>query len=69
MCLSHGDEILLPINITIRHLDLKAYQSPKRLKMLSLDSISIFHERSENVNSNNKNLKANIYHMTLKTML
>ena len=37
--------------------------------MLSLGFIPLVHERSENANSNDKNLKANIYHMALKTIL
>ena len=69
MSLSHGDQILWPVYITIGNLDAKTRQSQKRPGMLLLDFIPIVHERSEDANNKNKDLKAKIYHMALKTML
>ena len=69
MSLSHGDQTLWPVYITIGNLDAKTRRSQKRLGTLLLGSIPIIHERSEDANNKDKNLKAKIYHMALKTML
>ena len=69
MNFSHGDQTLWPVYITIRKLDAKTWRFQKRPEMLFLDSIFIIHERSEDANNKNKDLKAKIYHMALKTML
>ena len=69
MSLSHGNQTLWPVYITIRNLDAKIRQSQKRPEMLFLGSIYIIHERSENANNKNKDLKAKIYHMVSKTIL
>ncbi len=69
MSLSYGDQILWPVYITIGNLDAKTRQSQKRPGTLLLGSISIIHERFEDANNKDKNLKAKIYHMVLKTML
>ena len=41
----------------------------KTAKILLLGSILIIYKQSEDANYKNKNLKAKIYHMVLKTML
>ena len=69
MNLSHGDQTLWPVDITIRNLNAKIWQSQKLAGPLLLGSIPIIHERSEDTNNKNKDLKAKIYHMALKTML
>ena len=69
MSLSHEDQTLWPIYITIRNLDAKTWQSQKRPVILLLGFIPIVHERSKDANTKNKNLKVNIYHMVLKTIL
>lgn len=69
MSLSHGDQTLWPVYITIGNLDAKTRRSQKRPGTLLLGSIPIIHERSEDANNKDKDLKAKIYHMALKTML
>ena len=69
MSLSHGDQTLWPVYITIGNLDAKTWQSQKRQKTLFLGSISIIYERSEDANNKNKDPKAKIYYMAVKTML
>ena len=69
MSLSHGDQILWPVYIIIGNLDAKTRRSQKRLGTFLLGSIPIIHERLEDANNKNTNLKAKIYHMALKTML
>ncbi len=69
MSLSHGDQILWPVYITIGNLDAKTRRSQKRPVTLLLGSIPIIYERSEDANNKDKDLKTKIYHMTLKTML
>ena len=67
--LSHGDQTLWPVYIIIRNLNAKTRQSQKRLGTLLLSSILIIHERSKDANNKDKDVKAKIYHMALKTML
>ena len=69
MSLSYGDQILWPVYITIGNLNAKTWQSQKRPRTLLLSFISIIHKRSKDVNNKDKDLKAKIYHMMLKTML
>ncbi len=69
MSLSHGDQTLWPVYIRIGNLDAKIRRSQKRSGTLLLDSIPIVHELSEDANNKDKNLKAKIYYMALKTML
>ncbi len=69
MSLSHGDQILWPVYITIGNLDAKTRRSQKRPGTLLLGSIPIIHEWSKDANNKDKDLKAKIYHMALKTML
>ncbi len=69
MSLSHRDQILWPVYITIKNLNSKTWQSQKRLGTLLFSSIPIIYERFEDANNKYKDLKANIYHMPLETML
>ena len=69
MSLSHGDQTLWPVYITIGNLDAKTRRSQKRPGTLLLGSIPIIYERSEDANNKNKDLKAKIYYMALNTML
>ena len=69
LSLSHGDQTLWPIYITIGNLDVKTRRSQKRLGTLLLSSISKVYERSKDTSNKNKDLKAKIYHMVRKTML
>ncbi len=69
MSLSHRDQTLWPVYITIGNLDAKTRRSLKRPRTLLLGSILIIYERSKDANNKDKDLKAKIYHMALKTML
>ena len=69
MSLSHGDQTLWPVYITIGNLDSKTQRSQTRPDNLLLGSISIIHERSEDGNNKDQDLKAKIYHLALTTML
>ena len=61
--LSHEDQTLWLVYITIGNLEAKTRQSQKRPGTLFLDSIPIVHERSKDTNNKYKDLKAKIYHM------
>ena len=69
MSLSHGDQTLWPVYITISNLDSKIRRSQTRPSTLLLGSIPIVHEHSEDGNNKNQDLKAKIYHLALTTML
>ncbi len=69
MSLSHGDQTLWPVYITIENLDTKTRRSQKRPGTLLLGSIPIIHERSKDANNKDKDLMAKIYYMVLKTIL
>ena len=69
MSLSHRGQMLWPVYITIENWDGKTWRSQKRPGTLLLSSIPIVHERSEDGDNKNKDLKAKIYHLDLKTML
>lgn len=69
MSLSHGNQTLWPIYISIGNLDSKTRHYQTWSGVLLLGSISIIHKWSEDGNNKNKNLKAKIYHLVLKTML
>ena len=69
MSLSHGDQKLWLVYITIENLNAKIRRSQKRPGMLLLGSIPIIYKRSEDANNKNKDLKAKFYHIALKTML
>ena len=69
MSLSYGDQTLWPVYIIIGNVDAKIWQSQKWPETLLLGSISIIYKRLEDANNKEKNLKAKIYYMALKTML
>ena len=69
MSLSHGDQTLWPVYITISNLDSKTRRSQIRPDTLLLGSIPIVHKRSEDGNNKDQDLKAKIYHLALTTML
>ena len=69
MSLSHGDQILWPVYITIGNLDSKTRRSQIHPDTLLLGSIPIVHEHSEDGNNKDQDLKAKIYHLALTTML
>ena len=57
------------VYIIIENLDAKTWQSQKQLETLFLGFIPIIYERLEDANHKNKNIKAEIYHIVLKTIL
>ncbi len=69
MSLSHRDLTLWPVYIMIGNLDTKTQCSQTRPDTLLLGSIPIVYEWSEDRDNKNKDLKAKIYHLALKTML
>ena len=69
MSFSYRDQILWPVYITIGNLDVKIQQSQKWPRILLLGSIPTIYEQSKHANNKNKDLKAKIYHIALKTML
>ena len=69
MSLSHEDQILWPGYVIIGNLDVKMCRSQNRPATLLLGAIPIVHERAEDSNNKNRDLKAKIYHLVLKTML
>ena len=68
MSLSYRDQILWPVYVTIVNLDVKTRWSQNRPGTLLLGFIPIVHERSEDSNNKDRDLKATIYHLALKTM-
>lgn len=66
---NYRDQALWPVYIIIRNLKAKTWQSQKRSRPFFLSSIPIIHERSEDANNQNIDLKAKIYLMILKTIL
>ena len=69
MSLSHGDQTLWPVYITINNLDSKTRLSQTRPGILFLGSIPIVYERLKDGNNKDQDLKAKIYHLALATML
>ena len=68
MSLSYGDQIFWSVYVTIDNLDAKIWRSQNRPGTLFLGFIPLVHERLD-LNNKNKDLKAKIYHLILKTML
>ncbi len=68
MSLSHGDQVLWPVYVTICNLDAKTRQSQNRPGTLLLGSIPIVHERAEDSNNKDRDLKSKTYHLVLRTM-
>ena len=69
MSLNYGNQILWPVYIIIGNLDAKLWRSLNRPEILFLGFILIVYEQSEAANNKDKDLKARIYQMALKTML
>ncbi len=69
MNLSHEDQTLWPVYITIGNLDAKTRQFQKWPGTLLLGTIPIIHKWSKDANNKDKDLKAKIYHIILKTTL
>ena len=69
MSFSHGDQTLWLVYITINNLDLKIWRSQTCPGTPFLGSILIVHERLEDGNNKDQDLKAKIYHLALSTML
>ena len=69
MSFCHRDQTLWPVYIIIRNLDAKIRQSQKRPKILFLGFIPIVHKHLEDKNNKDKDFKAKIYHIVLKTIL
>ena len=69
MSLSHGDQTLGQVYITIGNSNSKTWRSQTCPGTLFLGSIPIAHERLEDGNNKNQDLKAKIYHLALTTML
>ena len=69
MSLSHRNQKLWLVYITICNLDLKTRRSQTHLGTLLLGSIPIIHRRLKNGNNRNQYLKAKIYYLALTTMI
>ncbi len=69
MSLSHGDQTFCLIYITIDNLDAKTCWRQNWPGISLLGSIPIVHKRVEDLNNKNRDLKAKIYHLALKTIL
>ncbi len=69
MSLSHGDQVLWPVYITIGNLDAKTHWSQNWPRTLLLGSLPIVHERAEDSNNKNRDLRSKTYHLALRTML
>ncbi len=69
MSLSHGDQVLWPVYVTICNLKAKIRRSQNRPGTLLLGSIPIVHERAEDSNNKDRDLKSKTYYLALKIML
>ena len=69
MSFNYGDQTLWPVYITIGNLNAKIQPFQKWPGILFLGFILIIHKRLKDINNENKDLKAMIYHIALKTML
>ena len=69
MSLSHKDQVFWPVYVTISNLDTKTRQSQNRPGTLFLGFILIVYKQTEDLNNKDRDLKAKIYHLVLKTML
>lgn len=67
MSLSHRDQTLWPVYIIIGNFDAKTRQCQNQSGTLLLGSIPIIHERLEDVNNKDKDLKAKIYYVVYVT--
>ena len=69
MSLSYRNQILWPVYVTIDNLDAKTRWSLDKLSILFLGYIPIVYKQLKDLNNKNRDLKAKIYHLALKTML
>ena len=69
MSLSYGDQIFWPVYVIIGNLDAKMRQSQNRPDILLLSSIPIVYKQLKDSNNKDRDLKAKIYHLALKTIL
>ena len=69
MSLSYKDQILWSVYITIDNLGAKMCQRQNLSNTLLLGFIPIVYKQLKNLNNKNKDLKAKIYHLALKTIL
>ena len=69
MSLSHRDQTLWPVYISIRNLDSKTRRYQTQPNTLLLGSISIVYERLEDGDNKNKDLTVKIYYLALITIL
>ena len=69
MSFCYRDQTLWLVYIIIGNLDTKTWHSQTQLGILFLRSISITDKWLEDKNNKDKDLKAKIYHLALKTIL
>lgn len=69
MSLSHEDQTLWPIYITIGNLNSKTWQIQTHLATLLLRFIPIVYEFSKDKKNKERDLKAKIYHLALTIIL
>ncbi len=69
MNLSHWDQVLWPVYVTIGNLDAKTCQRQYWPGTLLLGSILIVLEQAEDSNNKDRDLKSKTYHLALRTML
>lgn len=69
MNLDHRDQTLWLIYIIISNLNIKIWQIQTCLSNLLFDSILIIYKHAKDLKNKDKNLKAKIYYLALKTML
>lgn len=67
--LSHRDQILWPIYVTIDNLNTKIYQSQNWLAILYLVSIHIIYKQTEDLNNQDGDLKTETSHLVLITII
>ncbi len=56
MSLSHRDEILWSVNVTINNLDAKTYWSKNRPSILLLGFIPVVYKQAKDLNNKNRDL-------------
>ena len=69
MSLSHGDQVFWLVFITIDNLNIKMRSTQNWPNTSLLDFILIVHGQVEDPNNKDRDLKAQIYHLALETML
>ena len=66
--LSHRDQVLWPVYVTVGNLDRKTRRTQNCPATLLLGSIPIIHDQMEDSNNKNRDLKVKINHIALKTI-